>query len=333
MIGARRRCARRSNPATRGGARGRAGADRDRAHDEPARQRRRAHARHVGGPALAPLHGKIRGRRRASRSRRSSTSVWADAASSPRSTASPRGTVALARRRTQRRAARSPLPPGELPTEGTLDTATASPTSTPRSRPRLPDGRPGAASTCCAPSRRPRRCAARAPRTPSSTRSAASRNLIYTARRGPRTLAPGPPRPARPGAAAAVAARDRRRPQAIEALLHHHIVRLRVSAGGRLLVDVGGPYVLAPVRRRCACGGRDDRQLRALDPGRRGLHAPDPAARRADVLMYMPGHATRLVKNSLGPRPGTVPPAAPTRYRGKRFRVFTSTPRRSRRAR
>ena len=53
----------------------------------------------------------------------------------------------------------------------------------------------------------------------------------------------------------AVAAANRRATRAaIEALLHQHIVRLRVSAGGRLLSDVGGPFVLAPVAPRCACG-------------------------------------------------------------------------------
>ena len=47
----------------------------------------------------------------------------------------------------------------------------------------------------------------------------------------------------------AVASRDQAATrQAIVGLLNQHIVRLRVSAGGGLLSDVGGPFVLAPVR-------------------------------------------------------------------------------------
>ena len=38
-------------------------------------------------------------------------------------------------------------------------------------------------------------------------------------------------------------------------------MRLRVSAGGKLLSDVGGPYVLAPVTRAAAAARPHDRQL------------------------------------------------------------------------
>jgi len=37
---------------------------------------------------------------------------------------------------------------------------------------------------------------------------------------------------------------------------HTHIVRLRVSSGGALLADIGGPYILAPVSGRLRVGGR-----------------------------------------------------------------------------
>jgi len=108
--------------------------------------------------------------------------------------------------------------------------------------------------------------------------------------------------------------------RAIASLLNHHIVRLRVSSDGRLLGDVGGPYVLAPVRAPLRLGGRtigscvlsiqDDEGYKRLAGRLAGLR----------VLMYM---GPRLVKNSLGPAPGAVPVSGSYRYRGRTFRVFT----------
>jgi hypothetical protein len=110
--------------------------------------------------------------------------------------------------------------------------------------------------------------------------------------------------------------------RAIKALLNHHIVRLRVSAGGQLLSDVGGPYVLAPVTAPLTLHGhtigsfvlsiQDDEGYLRLTRRLAGLK----------VLMYMsPGN--QLVKNSLGPVTGTVPAGGTYGYRGKSFRVFT----------
>jgi hypothetical protein len=108
--------------------------------------------------------------------------------------------------------------------------------------------------------------------------------------------------------------------RAVERLLHEHVVRLRVSAGGRLLSDVGGPYVLAPVHAPLRLNGRhiggielsiqDDEGYKRLAGRLAGL----------DVLMYM---GSRLVKNSLGPAPGAVPSGGTYHYRGRTFRVYT----------
>jgi hypothetical protein len=113
---------------------------------------------------------------------------------------------------------------------------------------------------------------------------------------------------------------------AIDTLLNHHIVRLRVSAGGQLLSDVGGPYVLAPVSAPLRLGRRtigsfvlsiqDDEGYLRLTRRLAGL----------DVLMYM-GPAHQLVKDSLGPQPGpalaTVPASGAFHHEGRSFRVFT----------
>ena len=115
---------------------------------------------------------------------------------------------------------------------------------------------------------------------------------------------------------------------AVKILLHHHIVRLRVfDAEGQLLYDDGGPYVLAPVTAPLRLNGRrigsivlsiqDDEGYKRLVGRLAGL----------DVLMYMdltPGQP-QLVKNSLGPDPGTVPASGSYTYRGKHFRVLTIT--------
>jgi hypothetical protein len=113
---------------------------------------------------------------------------------------------------------------------------------------------------------------------------------------------------------------------AIKALLNQHVVRLRVSAGGQLLSDVGGPYVLGPVSAPLRLHGRtigsfvlsiqDDEGYLRLSRRLAGL----------DVLMYMsPTH--ELVKDSLGPMPGpaleSVPASGPFQYDGRSFRVFT----------
>ena len=124
-----------------------------------------------------------------------------------------------------------------------------------------------------------------------------------------------------PGLLSAVARRDPAATRiAIERLLHEHVVRLRVSAGGRLLSDVGGPYVLAPVSAPLRMGGRqigslvlsiqDDEGYKRLAERLAGLR----------VLMYM---GAQLVKNSLGPTPGTPPPSGSYRYQGRTYRVFT----------
>jgi hypothetical protein len=118
----------------------------------------------------------------------------------------------------------------------------------------------------------------------------------------------------------AVAARDALATKAaINTLLTAHVVRLRVSVAGKVLADVGGPYVLAPVTAPLRLNGRtigsmvlsiqDDEGYLRLLKRLVGLR----------VVMYV---GSQLVKNSLGPAPGTVPPSGPFAYHGHRFRVF-----------
>jgi hypothetical protein len=151
-------------------------------------------------------------------------------------------------------------------------------------------------------------------------------NLIYAAEGGRRTLAQVRRVQRDQPLLQAVARHDPIAARtAVEALLHKHLVRLRVlAADGSLLVDDGGPYVLAPVTAPLRLGGKkigsivlsiqDDEGYKRLLGRLVGLK----------VLMYMGDAAhQKLVKNSLGPNPGNVPASGDYSYRGSAFRVFT----------
>ncbi len=119
----------------------------------------------------------------------------------------------------------------------------------------------------------------------------------------------------------AVAARDQPATRrAVEHLLHQHVVRLRVSAGGRLLSDVGGPYVLAPVHAALHFNGRRIGEIELSIQDDEGYKRLAGRLAGLDVLMYM---GSQLVKNSLGPSPGRVPASGLYHYRGRTFRVYT----------
>ncbi len=119
----------------------------------------------------------------------------------------------------------------------------------------------------------------------------------------------------------AVANRDPKAARkAIDVLLHKHVVRLRVSTKGALLADVGGPYVLAPLRAPLSMNGRrigelelsiqDDEGYKRLAERLAGVH----------VVMSAGGH---VVKNSLGAVTGPIPASGPYTYQGHNYTVFT----------
>jgi hypothetical protein len=110
---------------------------------------------------------------------------------------------------------------------------------------------------------------------------------------------------------------------AIKALLNEHIVRMHVTAEGKLLSDVGGPYVLAPVSANLT---RDGHTIGTVTISIQDDEGYLRLARRLagmDVLMYMKGDSPELVKNSLGPVSGTVPASGSYTYHGRSYRVFT----------
>jgi hypothetical protein len=276
----------------------------------------------LGGPALAPLHGTLtdaHGHELA----RYVASVWADGGFAAEADGIAAGTVAL------RAGPKSiggtialpegPLAPtGRLTRNGTVFQYTSFPAQT------YPSG------TATVYLLKPldtvqALCGASGEDTVVNTLTRVA-NLIYEGELGSRTHVQIS-RVQRDGALlSAVAQND---PLAIEAaikaLLNHHVVRLRVSARGRLLSDVGGPFVLAPVTAPLRLHGRrigsfvlsiqDDEGYLRLAKRLAGLK----------VLMYMEPHpgTPQLVKNSLGPNPGQVPTKGRYSYKGQSFRVLT----------
>jgi hypothetical protein len=153
-------------------------------------------------------------------------------------------------------------------------------------------------------------------------------NLIYEGEAGPRTLVQIHRVQKNGALLSAVARRDPvATSEAVAALLHHHLVRLRVSAQGKLLDDLGGPFVLAPVHAPLKLNGHKIGDITLSIQDDEGYLRLTHRLAGLDVLMYMapaPGSTQpRLVKNSLGPNPGTVPASGPFTYKGHSFQVFT----------
>jgi hypothetical protein len=155
--------------------------------------------------------------------------------------------------------------------------------------------------------------------------------LIYAGEGGPHALLQVHRAQADSALLEAVAARNPvAARQAVVGLVygHTHIVRLRVlAAGGRLLADVGGPYVLAPVRAPLRLHGKRIGELVLSIQDDEGYLRLARRLVGLDVLMYAnPTTHPTLVKNSLGPGVGgfsSVPASGLYHYRGRTFRVFT----------
>ena len=281
-----------------------------------------------GGGAVAPLNGTLddaAGKPMAS----FQTSVWAEG-----------GLIAeingIAEAQTVLRTAGRPasaqrdvagaiaLPRGELPPQGTLTRAGVAYEFTSFAAAGYPAGDPLRVYVLRTIASTAPLCGADDEETTFNTVSRIA-HLIYDGEAGRRTLKQVRRVQGNAPLLHAVARRDAKATRkAIEALLHQHIVRLRVSAGGRLLSDVGGPFVLAPVTAPLRLGDRtvgsfvmsiqDDEGYKRLANRLAGL----------DVLMYM---GAKLVKSTLGPSPGTIPTSGPVRVRGRSYRAYTFTAR------
>jgi hypothetical protein len=275
----------------------------------------------VGGPAITPLHGTIKNAQ-GKLLARYTTSVWSDAGFLAEGSGVAEGTVVL-RSRTTQIAGSLKLPPGPLGPEGTVTIGGLAYQYSSFAGKAYPTGairvyllRPANSTSSL--------CGSSGLDTTTNTLRRIAK-LIYAGEGGRRTLPQIQRVQSDPALLQAVARRDPLAARtAVEALLHQHLVRLRVLApDGSLLVDDGGPYVLAPVTAPLRLAGRqigsivlsiqDDEGYKRLLGRLVGLKA----------LMYMGAHHEHLVKNSLGANPGNVPASGSYSYHGENFRVFT----------
>jgi hypothetical protein len=102
---------------------------------------------------------------------------------------------------------------------------------------------------------------------------------------------------------------------------HLHIVRVRVIRAGKLLVDVGGPHVLAPIPGviRDARGQVAAHFLMAIQDDL-GFQILAHAFTGAQVLMR---EGTRQVMGTLSPGPATLPDRGRVVYRGVPYQAYS----------
>jgi hypothetical protein len=282
----------------------------------------------LGGPALAPLHGTLKSSSGAVLATYT-TSVWADSGFVSETRGVAEGLIAL------REAGHSVggslrLPSGTLPDAGTLTYQGVPYQYTSVAASSYPTGKPLEIYLLKPVSATAVLCGQTNQDTMVDTLKRVA-NLIYQAEGGPRTLVQiHRIQGYRPLLEAIAEHNQTTTTTAIHILLHEHVVRMRVLVEGKPFADVGGPWVLAPVRAKLSYEGHKIGTLVLSIQDDEGYLRLTRRLAGLDVLMYMhePGSvAPTLVKDSLGPLPGpalaAVPASGTYTYRGHDFRVFT----------
>jgi hypothetical protein len=107
---------------------------------------------------------------------------------------------------------------------------------------------------------------------------------------------------------------------------HIHVVRVRVTvgerAGERLLIDDGGPYVLAPVRGTLRSGGRVVGHFEMSIQDDAGYLKLARLFTGAQVLMRV---GARQVQGTLSPGPASVPDRGAVSYGGHSYEAYSFT--------
>ncbi len=101
---------------------------------------------------------------------------------------------------------------------------------------------------------------------------------------------------------------------------HIHVVRVRVTVGSHLLIDVGGPYVLAPVHGTLRLHGRVVGQFVWAIQDDAGYLKLAHLFTGAEVLMRVDG---RQVDGTLTPGPASVPDRGAVSYGGRAYQAYS----------
>jgi hypothetical protein len=103
---------------------------------------------------------------------------------------------------------------------------------------------------------------------------------------------------------------------------HIHVVRVRVSTNAGLLVDVGGPYVLAPVQGTVRRNGQVVGQFEMAIQDDAGYLKLAHLFTGAEVLMRS---GARQVRGTLSPGPVNVPDRGTVSYAGRTYQAYSFT--------
>ena len=267
---------------------------------------------------LAPLSGTIVGAGGQAVGRYQAT-VWADHGLVDE-TRGLTGASAVVREGTRELAGGLRLPARELPARGTVTIHGTAHEYFSFPATAYPDGRPLRVFVVRAVPFSSSLCGTSAQSTIVNVLSGVARQ-IYRGEAGPRARAQLRRVQGDPPLLRAVAVRDPAAARsAISALLHQHLVRLRVSARGALLADVGGPYVLAPVSAPLRLGGHTIGQAVLSIQDDQGYLRLAKRLAGLDVLMYM---GSKLVQSSIQGAPAAVPSEGPFSHGDRTFTAFT----------
>jgi hypothetical protein len=103
---------------------------------------------------------------------------------------------------------------------------------------------------------------------------------------------------------------------------HIHVVRVRVTIGSRLLIDEGGPFVLAPVHGTLRSGGRVVGHFTMAIQDDAGYLKLARLFTGAEVLMRT---GAKQVMGTLSPGPASVPDRGEVSYRGRTYQAYSFT--------
>jgi hypothetical protein len=101
---------------------------------------------------------------------------------------------------------------------------------------------------------------------------------------------------------------------------HIHVVRVRVTIGSKLLIDEGGPFVLAPVHGTLRSGGKVVGHFTMAIQDDAGYLRLARLFTGAEVLMRT---GTKQVMGTLDPGPTSVPDRGEVAYRGRGYQAYS----------